>query len=133
MVKSIDDRGRIYVSMRELLGTWEENAAQFTEGETVRGIVRSIESYGIFVELKPNLAGLAEFKENIAVGDCAAVYIKSIIPDKMKVKLIIIDAHEESSAPAPFEYFKDPTAISHIDSWIYSPPSCKRKIETVFN
>ena len=42
--------------------TWnmEENAALFKTGETVAGIVRSIESYGIFIELTPNLAGLAE-------------------------------------------------------------------------
>jgi len=63
VVKSRDERGRVYVSMRELLGTWSENAALFKEGETVRGIVRSVESYGIFVELTPNLAGLAEYRE----------------------------------------------------------------------
>ena len=42
VVKSIDPSGRIYVTERELLGTWEENAAMFSEGETVRGIVRSV-------------------------------------------------------------------------------------------
>ena len=34
-------------------------------GETVGGIVRSIEPYGIFIELAPNLAGLAEPRENV--------------------------------------------------------------------
>ena len=132
VVKSVDDKGRIYVSERELLGTWEENAALFTEGETVRGIVRSIESYGIFVELKPNLAGLAEFKEKVAIGQTAAVYIKSIIPEKMKVKLIIIDSHDEKTIPEPPHYFIDTENVAHIDSWVYSPKSCNRKIETVF-
>ncbi|MGL0910084.1 hypothetical protein ACSTB0_13670, partial [Faecalibacterium wellingii] len=42
-----------------LLGTWEENAAGFTVGETVVGIVRSVEEYGTFIEIAPNLAGLA--------------------------------------------------------------------------
>lgn len=32
----------------------------FQPGETVTGTVRSIETYGVFVELTPNLAGLAE-------------------------------------------------------------------------
>ena len=36
-------------SLKELLGTWEENAAMFSVGETVTGIVRSIENYGVFV------------------------------------------------------------------------------------
>lgn len=45
---------RITLSHKELLGTWEENAAQFRPGETVGGIIRSIESYGVFVELTPN-------------------------------------------------------------------------------
>lgn len=132
VVKNIDERGRIFVSARELLGSWAENAALFTEGETVRGIVRSVESYGIFVELTPNLAGLAEFKEDVREGQTAAVYIKSIIPEKMKIKLIIIDAHDTPISPEPLEYFIDTERCEHISSWTYSPSSCKRIIETVF-
>jgi len=59
VVSSVED-GRIYLSHRELLGTWEENAAAFAPGQTVTGIIRSVEDYGVFVELSPNLAGLAE-------------------------------------------------------------------------
>lgn len=132
VVKSIDDKGRIYVSERELLGSWEENAALFSEGETVRGIIRSIESYGVFIELKPNLAGLAEFKDDVQVGQIAAVYIKSIIPEKMKIKLIIIDTYDENSANEPLEYFIDTEKVFHINNWVYSPESSKRIIETVF-
>ena len=132
VVKSIDDRGRIYVSQRELLGTWQENADRFSEGQTVRGIVRSVESYGVFVELKPNLAGLAEFKSDVEVGQSAAVYIKSIIPEKMKVKLIIIDSRGGDAAIDPLEYFVDTERVSHIDSWIYSPPYSRKLIESVF-
>ena len=132
VVKSIDEQGRIYVSERELLGSWEENARKFGEGQTVRGIVRSVESYGIFVELAPNLAGLAEYKENVSPGQTAAVYIKSIIPEKMKIKLIIIDSQDTPTRPEPLEYFIDTRSVRHIDSWTYSPPSSKRVIESVF-
>lgn len=132
VVKSIDDKGRIYVSERELLGSWEENANLFKEGQTVRGIVRSVENYGIFIELKPNLAGLAEYKEDVSVGQTAAVYIKSIIPEKMKIKLIIIDSHDAPLYTEPLKYFIDTEKVTHIDSWTYSPSSCKRIIETVF-
>ena len=85
-IKSIDPAlGRIFVTLKELLGTWEENAAHFKAGETVMGRIRSIESYGIFVELSPNLAGLAELRSSsgspvqVRVGDLAAVYIKRIL------------------------------------------------------
>ncbi len=132
VVKSIDENNRIYVSERELLGSWEENASLFSEGQTVRGIIRSVESYGVFVELKPNLAGLAEYRDDVYVGQTAAVYIKSIIPNKMKIKLVIIDTHDSCAPVEPLEYFIDIDSVTHIDSWTYSPPSCKRVIESVF-
>ena len=132
VVKTIDSQGRIYVSARELLGSWEENANLFTEGETVRGIVRSVEDYGIFIELKPNLAGLAEYKDGVRVGQTAAVYIKSIIPEKMKIKLMIIDTHDAPIPQEPLRYFIDTERITHMDSWRYSPETSKRVIETIF-
>ena len=132
VIKSRDQLSRINISMRELLGTWTENAALFSEGETVGGIVRGIESYGIFVELTPNLAGLAEYKENVRRGQTAAVYIKSIIPDKMKVKLIIIDTQDGDEERLPFNYFVDTSSVTRISSWKYSPKNCKKLVESVF-
>ena len=133
VVKGVDKNGRIYVSERELLGSWEENAALFSEGQTVRGIIRSVLDYGVFVELRPNLAGLAEYKDDARPGQTAAVYIKSIIPEKMKIKLIIIDSHDAPEKWEPLEYFIDTERVTHMDSWVYSPPSSKRVIETVFS
>ncbi len=132
VVRSIDERGRIFVSGRELLGTWEENAALFKEGQTVRGIVRSVESYGIFVELSPNLAGLAEYRDDVRPGQTAAVYIKSIIPEKMKIKLIIIDADDSPINISPLNYFINPEIQTHIDYWRYSPRTSSKIIETEF-
>ena len=131
---------RIYVTLRELLGTWEENTAAFDAGQTVTGIVRSIESYGVFVELAPNLAGLAEVGEEEAailrskIGHSVAVYIKSILPERMKVKLVLIDAC--SSVPAsrtPLHFYIDAAKTKHISRWIYSPTRAPRIIETVFD
>ena len=133
VVKSIDrSTNRIYVSTKELFGTWEENAAMFSSGQTVSGIVRSVEDYGIFVELAPNLAGLAEYREGVYEGQFCAVYIKSIIPDKMKVKLVIIDSYDFTPEPKPCEYFIDPKEVDHISHWRYSPSCCKKLVETVF-
>ena len=128
IVKSIDDSGRITLSHKELLGTWQENADRISAGDTVSGIVRSVESYGIFVELAPNLAGLAEPKEGVRGGQTASVYIKSIIPEKMKVKLIIIDSFDETPSKA-FDYFYEG---DKIERFTYSPPNSSKYIETIF-
>lgn len=124
-----NDNGRIYLSHKELLGTWEENAAQFHTGETVPGIVRSVEKYGVFVELAPNLAGLAEIRDDISCGQSVSVYIKAIIPEKMKIKLIIVDVCGKAASPAPIKYFTDKKKIT---SWEYSTPSSEKSIRTEF-
>lgn len=128
VIKTVEN-GRISLSHKELLGTWEENAAMFAAGETVAGIVRSVENYGAFVELSPNLAGLAESKDGVRAGQQASVYIKSIIPEKMKIKLIIIDTFDYKYNPVQPTYFCDKT---HIDSFLYSPEGCKKVVETKF-
>ena len=129
VIKSIEN-GRISLSHKELLGTWEQNAVNFCAGETVSGIVRSVENYGAFVELAPNLAGLAESKEGVKTGQQASVYIKSIIPEKMKIKLIIIDTFDSRRTPSPPEYFYEG---NHISRFLYSPEGCKKVVETVFD
>ena len=111
------------------MGTWEENAQSFSVGETVSGIIRSVENYGIFIELAPNLAGLAEYTSNVEVGQQASVYIKSIIPEKMKFKLIIVEAfNADYPTPEP-DYFYNG---EHIDYFKYSPDCSDRIIETIF-
>lgn len=139
VVKMIDrERDRVFVSMRELLGTWQENAAMFTAGQTVAGVIRSVENYGIFVELTPNLAGLAELREDVqinaadAVGRLVAVYIKSIIPERMKIKLVLVDSYKGEIVTPKLQYFTDCENTLHIDSWRYSPPQSAKVVETVF-
>ncbi len=124
---------RIFVSHKELLGTWQENADLFSAGQTVSGVVRSIEEYGIFVELTPNLAGLAEFRDDVSVGQSAAVYIKNIIPERMKIKLVLIDSYKEELPPVKMRYYIDCKTDTHIDCWRYSPRACPRVIETCFS
>ncbi|MBR0443355.1 MAG: 30S ribosomal protein S1 [Clostridia bacterium] len=137
-VKSIDqEHHRIYVTLRELLGTWEQNAARFEMGQTVTGIVRSVESYGVFVELAPNLAGLTELRDehravaHTWVGQSAAVFIKSIVPERMKIKLVLIDTYPVPQRIAPPVYYI-PDEVQHISHWTYSPAGCHKRVETVF-
>ena len=124
-------RRRITMTHRELLGTWMENASRFAPGETVRGTVRSVREYGSFIELTPNLSGLADVKAGLAPGDGVAVYIKSIRPERMKIKLQIIQRLPPSPEPEPLRY---QITDGVLETWTYSPPGCeKAPIETVFS
>lgn len=129
VVKSIDTLGRVTLSLKELLGTWEENAEQFSAGQTVGGIVRSVEKYGVFIELAPNLAGLAEYSEEVRAGDAASVYIKSVNPQKMKIKLAIVDTFPPDIKRTPLKYYFDG---EHMDYWRYSPAVSEKVIESIF-
>ena len=128
IIKSVAADGKITLSHKELLGTWEENACEFSAGQTVTGVVRSVEDYGVFVEITPNLAGLAEPKDGVKVGQQASVYIKSILRDKMKIKLIIIDCFKSSYSPQIKYYLPE----GRLDEWDYSPKNCFKQITTKF-
>lgn len=128
VLKSVEDN-KLTFSLKELLGTWEENASNFSVGETVTGIVRSIESYGVFVELTPNLAGLAEPCNDLEVCQKVSVFIKSILPDKMKVKLVVVEAFDVVNEPTELYYY---TNSNHINHWLYSTESSPKLIQSLF-
>lgn len=111
------ESGRITLSHKELLGTWQQNAAAFQPGQTVTGIVRSRKDYGLFIELTPNLSGLAEPRADLAEGDAVSVYIKSILPQKQKIKLVVLKKLDRTLLPqAPIQYFEQGP---HLSSWQY--------------
>lgn len=123
-------QGRVRLTHRELLGTWEENAAALSAGMTVAGTVRGIKDYGAFIELFPNLSGLAEPRADLMEGDRVSVYLKALLPERMKVKLLIIDRLPPEPGPAPLRYYITEGRLAH---WRYGPESCQRStIETDF-
>ena len=116
-VTDIDTQAcRIYLSHKELLGTWLENAARFAPGDTVTGIVRSVVDYGVFIELTPNLSGLADWRRDLAPGDSVSVYIKSIRPENRKIKLQVIRRLGRARIPSPFCYFM---TDGSTENWVY--------------
>mgnify|MGYP002225480977 CR=1 FL=1 len=118
------------LSIRELLGTWEENAAGFTVGETVVGIVRSVEEYGTFVEIAPQSGRpCRDLPPTCTPGQAVSVYIKNILPDKMKIKLVIVNHSLGQSHRFDLRYF---ITEGHIDHWLYSTPESRKRIETDF-
>lgn len=108
---------RVYLSHKELLGTWKENADCISPGMTVTGYVRGIKDYGVFIELFPNLSGLAEPKADLREGDRVSVYIKSVIPERHKIKLRVLERlpHEETPPPLPY-FHREGT----LDNWEYT-------------
>lgn len=93
VIKSIDkENNRIVLSHKELLGDWEKNIQDFQEKMIVEGTVKEADTYknGLFIELKPNLVGLAEYKDGFHYGQKVNVYIKKIINEKRKIKLLIV-------------------------------------------
>ena len=96
---------RFYLSHKELLGTWLENAAEFSPGVAVPGVVRGIRDYGIFIELTPNLSGLADWRGDVELGDAVSVYIKSIRPECRKIKLQVIQNLGPAQGPGEPRYF----------------------------
>lgn len=93
IVKSIDKQSKKFnLSYKEMLGTWQENIKNVKVGQKMQGIIRETAkgNKGIFIELKPNLVGMSEYKPNYHFGDKVTVLVKKIIPEKHKVKLKII-------------------------------------------
>ncbi len=120
---------RLTMTHRELLGTWMENASRFCPGETVRGVVRGIQPYGSFIELTPNLSGLAENRQDLAEGDAVSVFIKSIRPESMKLKLQVVERLGPAAGPETPVY---QVTDGRLERWVYSPPGCVKTVETVF-
>lgn len=131
IVKDIDESGKIILSQKELLGTWEEEVAKFKQGDIAAGTVRMIEKYGIFVELTPNLAGLAEMNPSVKIGDGVSVFIKSIVPEKMKIKLVIVSKSESNKQATGELNYRLPES-GFVERWQYSPDCCEKQIVTSF-
>ena len=69
LIQSLDPaRRRVALTLQELLGTWEENAARFRPGQSVPGVVCGKTDYGVFIALTPNLCGLAERDDTLEPG-----------------------------------------------------------------
>ena len=93
VVKSINrDDARVILSYKEMLGTWEDNIKKFEIGMKAPGVIRETEKNknGIFIELTPNLVGMAEYQEGYEYGQNVDVIIRKIDKDRKKVKLVIV-------------------------------------------
>lgn len=128
LIQSLDPvQRRVGLTLRELLGTWEENAARFRAGQTVTGIVRARTEYGVFIALTPNLCGLAERDDSLEPGQPVCVYIRAIHPQTLKLKLTVL--HRLEALPPQTLHFTK--TEGRLDVWRYGSRE-NAKIVTVF-
>lgn len=79
--------------------------------------------YGCFVELAPNLSGLTDQREDLREGDGVSVTIRSIRPERMKIKLQVIEVLPPAEPPETLPYW---ITDGVLDRWVYSPANCER-------
>lgn len=118
--------GLLFLSHKELLGTWEENVEGFSVGDVVPGVVTHVDTYGMFVTIGLNLYGLSNVEHDVEVGTRVLVRIDNISPAKMKVKLTYMGRQSDSDGISlkPVYKYKE----KHIDYWKYTPDGCESKI-----
>lgn len=69
-------------------------------------------------------------REGLSPGDAVSVYVKSIRPERMKIKLQIIERLPPDPTPPPLRYQITDGVLEH---WVYSPPNfAGAPVETVF-
>ena len=115
------------LTMRDLLGTWQENAARFRAGQTVTGVVRTVTDYGAFIALTPNLCGLAETDGRLRPGQAVCVFIRAILPETLRIKLTVLHPLE-ALPPQALVYTR---TEGHLDLWRYGTPD-RAKAVTIF-
>lgn len=90
-IKSYDrNTGKISLTYKELLDSWSDSAEKISEGDVLNGIVRNHHENSVFIEVKPNFVGLANYKSGISYGDKVSVIVKKIMPENKKMKLEIL-------------------------------------------
>ena len=100
-------------------------------GEYCQGIIRDLKPYGAFIEITPNLTGLAEIPEymDLDIGDSVCVKLKNTNPEKLKVKLSIV-SKSNSEYKLKFKY-KITQGV--IKEWNYTPFGSMKCIKTEFD
>ena len=89
VVKSYDrNTGKLSLSYKEtsLFPSYEK----FKVGDVVTGIVRSHHENSVFVEVEPNIVGLANYKSGVSYGEKVNVRVKKVLPESKKIKLEIL-------------------------------------------
>ncbi|MBQ8299430.1 MAG: S1 RNA-binding domain-containing protein [Clostridia bacterium] len=89
LVKRYDrNTGRLVLSND--LNNFSEMISGLNVNDVVEGIVRNQYKSGVFIEIKQDLVGLADYKYGLSYGDTVNVAIKNINMGDQKIKLEIL-------------------------------------------
>ena len=89
--KDVDQR-RIGLSIRS---PQDDPIKKFKVGDSIKGVVKNVESYGAFVEIAPGVTGLVHIKE-IGWGYISNIYNEVKVGEEVKVKIIAIDLNKRN-------------------------------------
>lgn len=132
IVESKCDNGNVYVSHKELLGTWDEAITDFKAGESVMGTVVNIVENKLFISISLNIIGVAPMPDDgnhYDIGDTVVVSIAYIKRSIMHVQLKVISKKNGAKPNLSIRYHY---TGDHMDSWVYSNGSEKREVRSVF-
>ncbi len=117
---------KIYLGVKQLTDDpWNNIPESFAEGAIVKGVVKNIVSYGVFVELEGNLEGLVHLSEVswdksvkvskiIQAGDKVDVRILSIDPQRRRIALSIKQATEDPWTDIDARYHIGDTVVGTV-------------------
>lgn len=121
VIKNKSDN-RIMISMKELLGTWNDVIKEFNKGDIVVGKVILINEYGAFIRLRYNLVGLIDkYPDDLSINDFVTVRIDNIHEKNNRIKLSRIG--KADPVKEKIQYFYN---SSHLDNWQYTEEGSKK-------
>lgn len=113
---------------------------QLQPGDILPCIVTHIEPFGAFCDVGCGISALLPIDcmsvsrisspADLRPGQAVSVYIKNILPEKMKIKLVIVNHALSQSHRFELRYF---ITEGHLDHWLYSTPESHKRIETDFS
>jgi len=100
---------KVFLSMKRLLpDPWQRVAEHYAVGQRVKGSVKKINTFGLFVELDPEIHGLAHISEldmkpeevtkKVKIGDVLEFTIVSLKPEEYRLGLSLTKTPEEALA-----------------------------------
>jgi small subunit ribosomal protein S1 len=117
MVLDIDEeRRRISLGMKQCqLNPWEEFAAKFNKNSRVKGVIKSITDFGIFVGLEGGIDGLVHLSELSwsTTGDGSVRNYKK--GDEVEAVVLAVDAERERISLGVKQLEKDPFSQFLVD------------------
>lgn len=115
-------RGRFTLTTIPFLGSFQENLDLLEDYSTVVGVVRSVQDYGAFVEITPNLVGLSgDEGTSYKPGDKVSVCIRSVREDRTKLRIMIVDkVPKDTPCTIPRQWFGPLDEMKCYLNWYYN-------------